>query len=92
MDKCANCGLELLGYITCQGCGFQNDSIDGVAEDALHELDREDSTCAWSYDSDGFYKTQCDNAFVFIADRPKQNGFRFCPYCGREIKETSDET
>jgi len=26
--KCANCGLELFGYITCQSCEYRNESED----------------------------------------------------------------
>ena len=43
--KCLKCGLDLLGFVTCQGCGHTNDSIDGLAEDALHEIDVECPFC-----------------------------------------------
>ena len=36
---CGKCGLELDGWVTCQSCDFTNDSIDGMAEDALWEVE-----------------------------------------------------
>jgi len=45
--------------------------------------------CSWvrddSNDGDIWY-TLCDRAFVFNADGPFENSFKFCPYCGRELR------
>jgi hypothetical protein len=41
--------------------------------------------CVWTYNEDGFYDTGCDNAFFFTYSR-MQEGFKYCPYCGLEIK------
>lgn len=38
-------------------------------------------TCDWYY-----WETSCDNAFEFTVDGPKQNGFQYCPYCGRQLE------
>lgn len=49
-------------------------------------------TCAWAYDdTHEKYDTACGEAFVFIADGPIENSFKFCPYCGRSI-EVSHES
>lgn len=48
--------------------------------------------CIWQLDdsdidSGGPYVTQCDNYFQFNEGTPVKNNFRFCPYCGAELKE-----
>ena len=43
--------------------------------------------CEWKADSDGVYQTSCSNAFTFECDGPKDNGFKFCPYCGLRLLE-----
>ncbi len=42
--------------------------------------------CKWKNLGD-FYETSCDNAFEISSGTPKENGMRFCPYCGEKIKE-----
>jgi hypothetical protein len=48
-------------------------------------INKSRSMCEWTYDNEGFFVTQCDNAFQFNEGGPKENGFIFCPYCGQEI-------
>ena len=43
--------------------------------------------CLWRETDGDHFKTQCGNAFCFIADGLKENGFKFCPFCGNKIKE-----
>lgn len=46
-------------------------------------------SCQWSHDSEHCkWDTSCGTAFEFEVDGPKENDFRFCPYCGSEIKES----
>ncbi len=45
-------------------------------------------TCEWKEDCDAPHETQCDNLFEFTNDGVKENKFKFCPYCGGEIKLT----
>jgi hypothetical protein len=48
--------------------------------------------CKWRFVEDMcFYDTSCENAFTFIDGGPLENKFRFCPYCGNEIKLTKPE-
>jgi hypothetical protein len=66
-------------------------------EDTFHERLREDlakigatvtdNTCIWREDSDGYYETVCGRHYATNAGTLKDNGIRFCPFCGREIKE-----
>ena len=44
------------------------------------------SGCQWkSDDIDGGWDTECGEKFCFMADGPKENGYRFCPHCGKPI-------
>ena len=43
-------------------------------------------TCWWDVDDDGVYTTSCDYTFVFESEGPIENGFAFCPHCGKEIR------
>jgi len=47
--------------------------------------------CTWTQndDEDDSYWAAacCDHLFVFNDGGPVENGFAFCPYCGRELKE-----
>jgi hypothetical protein len=44
--------------------------------------------CHWSEDGEGsFWATGCDHAFTIIDGTPKQNGFRWCPFCGHSLEQ-----
>ena len=45
----------------------------------------ENYDCEWNDDDEGMFETECGNAFVFTDGGPADNGFRFCPYCGKPI-------
>jgi len=55
--------------------------------DRLTALVGHDNQCSW-YIEDGSdtWWTECDNNAVFYSDGPAENGFKFCPYCGGEIR------
>lgn len=68
----------------------------GASMVAMHdEIDRltalvpKYETCTWtqedSWDHSMVWNTECDNASVYGADDPYENGHRFCPYCGKPI-------
>lgn len=44
------------------------------------------SVCKWR-DMQEYWETGCDNAFSFETEGPEENGFKFCPYCGKTIKK-----
>lgn len=47
--------------------------------------------CVWKHDEDhDCWDTSCGNAGCFLADGPKENDYRFCPYCGGRIVEQSE--
>lgn len=42
--------------------------------------------CNWTHDDDsGVYETACGEEFEFYDAGPVENGFRFCPYCGKTL-------
>jgi hypothetical protein len=50
-------------------------------------------TCEWKpedYDSD-WYDSDCGRAFTFNYGGPVENGFVFCPKCGKPLKEMKHE-
>jgi len=51
----------------------------------------EKTNCKWEYEGhkydDGYYETECDNAFIFIEGGIEDNEMKYCPYCGYEIIE-----
>lgn len=41
--------------------------------------------CAWRAGEDGVWQSNCGEAHVFIDGGPRDNNYRYCPYCGRVI-------
>jgi len=57
-----------------------------------HLQTSEQSKCDWRYDENhGCYHTICGNSHVFINDSIKENNYKFCPYCGKEIALMTDK-
>jgi len=42
-------------------------------------------SCRWCQDDDGTWQSGCGLLFCFDNDGPSENGFRFCPFCGRPM-------
>jgi len=43
--------------------------------------------CTWSEDEDGVWWTVCKEMIKFFYGTPTENSYKFCPYCGKELKE-----
>ena len=44
--------------------------------------------CKWKKaDCDNYFESDCKFAFMFNDDGPRENGFSFCPKCGRIIEQ-----
>lgn len=41
--------------------------------------------CEWNEDEDGVWVTECQELFEFNECGPQENGFKFCPYCGKKL-------
>jgi len=44
-------------------------------------------SCSWREDEGGCWFSDCGDGFVFSVDGPRKNAFKFCPFCGKPIKE-----
>ena len=48
----------------------------------------DEPVCDWTWcDDDDGWSTSCDAGFIFNDGGPVDNDFKFCPYCGKPIKE-----
>ena len=47
--------------------------------------------CEWTEDSDGTWNTDCKSAFVLNDGNPRENGFKFCCYCGGKLIQNDYE-
>lgn len=46
--------------------------------------------CYWTYQNgDCYYDTGCGKAWSFETGDIKENGVKFCPFCGGRIQEVS---
>jgi hypothetical protein len=46
--------------------------------------------CTWLKDhGEDCYYTTCFSSFVFIGGDVSSNELKYCPYCGKEIKESN---
>jgi hypothetical protein len=45
--------------------------------------------CIWTQDDEdsNTYSTDCGECFEITDGTPKDNGFKFCFYCGKQIKQ-----
>lgn len=43
--------------------------------------------CSWEYMQDGHFETMCGEPFVLLNGTPSENNMKFCPFCGKPIKE-----
>ena len=44
------------------------------------------STCEWSRDNiDDYYETECGRTFYFVDEGVEENGYQYCPGCGKRV-------
>ena len=46
----------------------------------MEEIDT--GPCYWKEDMDGVWSSSCGESWFFDCGDPKENGMRFCPFCG----------
>ena len=74
--------------------GYDNGKTElavSVAARVLDEIARgkiENGSCDWEENEDGWWNTDCGNAFEFTDGSPIYNEFKCCPYCGKTLTET----
>lgn len=52
--------------------------------------------CLWEYECDHpeyqrYYYTECGESHMFSDGKISDNKFKYCPYCGKQIKEVKNE-
>ena len=52
------------------------------------EIGVSDDACEWRLcdEEANVYDTSCRNPHILIEGTPKENNYKFCPYCGKKIK------
>ena len=63
----------------------------------LQVIDKEsgsgnDDVCEWKLEDEeaNLYLTGCQQRQLILEGTPKENGYRYCPYCGKKIKIVGD--
>lgn len=46
-----------------------------------------DDMCEWTEDEDGCWNSACGRKFEYIEGTPRENSVRYCPYCGKSLRE-----
>jgi len=48
-----------------------------------------ENKCTWTMknNNDCLFETSCNESFFFFEGFIKDNNFKYCPYCGKEIYE-----
>lgn len=70
-----------------------NGDIDAIASAARQLADmvlNAADTCLWTLHADGYYETQCGQAYTAFDGGLDENHYRYCPWCGRAIVEAHD--
>lgn len=86
----STCSLDS-GYICDDNRGCINNKWE--LKEALQEKQAGDKKdfCVWTEEMDGdCWDSSCGESFVLIEGTPKENDFKFCAYCGKEIQEKPD--
>ena len=56
-----------------------------IRELSVEDYNRKKLPCHWTPDDDGIWEANCGGTFIFESDGPTENGFNFCPFCGKKI-------
>ena len=47
-------------------------------------------SCLWIEDNDGNWDTSCGEYFTLNEGTPKENGMKYCCYCGKRLEEQKE--
>ena len=86
--------MELIGSAAPLAWGFCGDQTaahrwEKLAKAAIDRINGKPNYCIWVADDENgdVYETQCGEMFTFIGGGVKENGAKYCQYCGKKIKE-----
>jgi hypothetical protein len=75
----------------CKKCPYEGWGFNQSALSLLRECPfQSERYCPWIEDDDGVYQTSCLHSFEFMNGNPELNGIKFCPYCGKLIRQSKD--
>ena len=63
------------------------EDIDGIP--TAYDTDKVvEQSCEWNLEDveSNLYVTGCENRELIFEGTPEENGYKYCPYCGRKIK------
>lgn len=61
-------------------------------EDIPWLLAQVERTCAWTWDTDGFWHTRCGGTWCFENAGPEENGVGYCFRCGGAVTVPASDT
>ena len=80
--KCPECKGTGRGFVRGSNTGYQCPKCKGKKTIQNPDI------CFWEYNEwDDYFETGCGECFCIEAGILKDNKFRFCIYCGKEIEE-----
>nr|DAM88853.1 MAG TPA: zinc-ribbon domain protein [Bacteriophage sp.] len=52
-----------------------------------------EQSCEWKIEDSesNLYVTECENRQLIFEGTPEENGYKYCPYCGRKIKRGGED-
>ena len=93
---------DVCDYLYCDVCAY-TDKCSGVTDQSnnlkwdkaieiVNQGGVSNDMCEWKYnDSEYYFESSCKHLHIFMSDGPKENEYRFCPYCGKKIKEMESD-
>lgn len=78
---------------TLHECGIRSEHCKAcIAKKAIEIVKgggvEQKSECEWKLEDSesNLYVTECENRQLIFEGTPEENGYKYCPYCGRKIK------
>jgi len=62
---------------------------EAISREFMEEL-VSDGYCEWKEDRDGIWHTSCNQTFFFDSGDAIDNGFLYCPFCGRRLLQLNE--
>ena len=84
IDSGSDLALDLYHYVE-----FVSDANLNAVQALKSVLDgNHDDVCEWKLEDEeaNLYLTGCQQRQLLFDGTPKENGYRYCPYCGKKIK------